>query len=397
MKKQLILFLTIILLDSCIEQFNVAAPEALSQLVVDGRITDAPGPYIVKLSKTKRLDDVISPPSTLSASAVMVFDNAGNSETLTEISAGTYQTSPTGIRGVVGREYFIRIETRDGKIYESLPEKISPSGTVDSIYYEFQKNISLAGNPNYQFRIFMDSQGEAEGENYFLWKLTGTYRVITSPELYIVLQPQILEPPPPPRKAPRPCSGFIYDNRLDRLNPVRPCECCTCWADLVDKKPIVNDNYVVANGQFNKIDMGVIPVEFWPFWDKTMVKVEQMSLSKSAHAYWKTIRDQKDGAASLFQPPFGKALSNIFLKNGKEEAQGFFQASSVSKKIIFLTSRDIPLGPGVIPPPPVIPPRYVPTGGSPIYEEFLSEPFVVRESCLNAFKHSTTQRPADWK
>ncbi|MFM9840596.1 MAG: DUF4249 domain-containing protein [Cyclobacteriaceae bacterium] len=397
MKKQLIFFFTFVLLDSCIDEFTIAAPDALSQLVVDGRITDAPGPYTVNLSRTKKLDDFISPRFTVSAKSVAIFDKNGNSEVLSETSSGTYQTSPTGIRGIVGREYFLRIETRDGKIYESIPEKINPSGTIDSVYYEFKKDVQLSGIAKYYFRIFIDSKVEPDGENYFLWKLTGTYRVTTSPELHILLQPELLEPPPPPKKTPRPCSGFIIDKRTGDLLKVGPCECCQCWANLVDPNPNVSDNQIVANGQFKKIEVGVIPVEFWPFWDKTMVTVEQMSLSKSTYSYWKTIRNQKVGATSLFQPAIGKATSNIFLKNGSEEVQGLFQASSISKKIIFLTSRDIPLGAGVIPPPPVIPPRYVPTGAPPIYEEFLSEPFVIRESCLNAFKHSTTQQPPDWK
>jgi hypothetical protein len=380
MKKSLILFFTLLVYDSCIDPLEIITPTSNFQLVVDGSITDAPGPYTVKLSRARKLVD-FSPPPTVLAKSVTIFDDLGNSEVLTETSTDVFQTNPTGIRGVIGREYFVRIELHNGKIYESIPEEIKPAGTVDSIYYEFQTKVSEKGTNSYQFRFFMNAQGEKDGENYFLWKMTGTYRVITSPKLYIVRSSDIY------LKRPRPCSGFVLDPDTNELVYVRPCECCQCWVDLVGEKPNVSDNYIVAGQKFNKVDMGVIPVEFWPFWDKVLINVEQLSLSQAAFSYWKTIQDQKEGALSLFQPSIGKALSNISLKNGNEEVQGFFYAAGVSKKKLFISVRDIPLGPAAIPPPP---------GLGPGRQDTIN-PYIVRESCLLAFKHSTTQQPPDWK
>ncbi len=388
----MILFFILLLYDSCIDRLKNFAPDSDSQLVVDGHITDAPGPYTIKLSRTRRVVD-FSPLATVSARKVTIFDNAGNEEVLTEIGAGIYQTSPSGIRGVIGREYFVRIETRDDKIYESIPEKINLSGTVDSVYYEFEQYKTEQGADKYQFRIFMDSKGEPDGQNLFLWKLIGTFRVVTVPKLYFYIVRGA------PLRDPRPCSGFILDQSINKLNYVRPCECCECWASLVDKIPNVSDNYLVSNSRFKKVDMGVIPVEFWPFWDKTMVKVEQLSLSKIAFDYFKIIRDQKEGATSLFQPAIGKALSNIFLKNGNEEVQGIFYAAAISKKILFLTAEDIPLGPSIIPPAPDIPPILYPRGDEPETESdfYSKDKSIIRESCIFAFRNSTTKRPLEWQ
>jgi hypothetical protein len=395
MKKFLILICLLILQDSCVDVFEYTSQEGPALLVVDGRITNAPGPYTIKLSRSQKLNE-LSTPKRVSAQSVSITDNTGLSETLTEISDGLYQTSPTGIRGEIGKSYKVRIELRDGKIYESIPEKITAAGVVDSIYYEFETINTEEGKKKYQFRIFMDSRGEPQADNYFLWKLTGTYRVVTSPELHIILGGKPEEPPARPKKDPRPCSGHIYDLRFDKLISVRPCECCECWADLVNNIPHISTINQGGNNQYKKIDVGTIPVEFWPFFDKTMVKVEQLSLTKSAYNFWKTVRDQKDGASSLFQPPLGKAISNIVPINGTDAAYGYFQASAVSKKIIFLKPNDIPLGSGVIPDPPSLPPRYIPTGGV-SYEEFITDPFIIRESCVGAFPHSTTQKPIEWR
>jgi hypothetical protein len=392
-KKSLALFITILIFDSCIDRLDIIAPDSNSQLVVDGHITDAPGPYTIKLSRTRKLVD-FSPLATVSAKRVTIFDNVGNSEVLTEIDASVYQTSLNGIRGVIGREYFVRIETRDDKVYESIPEKINPPGMVDSVYYEFEQYKTEQGIDKYQFRIFMDSKGEPEGENLFLWKLTGTYKVITSPDLHILLLQG-----PSIKRDPRPCSGAIIDGVTGELIYPNPCECCQCWVNQVDVIPSVSDNYLMASGQFKKVDMGIIPVEFWYFWDKTLVTVEQLSLSKIAFNYWKTVQDQKEGATSLFQPATGKALSNIFLKNGNEEAQGIFYASAISKKMVFLDATKIPLGVGVVPLAPALPPRYNPKPDHP--PEYIALWYtptsVVRESCLIAFRNSSTKQPPDWK
>lgn len=389
---QIILFASIILFDSCIDVLDYSSPNDSLQLVVDGFISDAPGPYTVRLSRTRRTADFL-PFISVSAKSVKIFDTDGNSEQLTEKDAGVYQTSPTGIRGQLGKEYFVRIELNDGKIYQSNPEKITPAGRVDTAYYEFEKIVSDKNITRYQFRIFMDSHGNTDGDNYFLWKLIGTYKVITSPELYIVLTR------PVPQKRPRPCSGFVLIPATNKLGYVHACECCQCWVNQVDSKANVNDNYIISNAEFKKVDMGVIPVEFWYFWEKTMVTVQQLSLSKSAYAYWKTVKDQEEGAQSLFQPSIGKARSNIHLTTGEEEVQGYFFAASIAKKVFFLSYLDIPVGPVAIPEPPALPPRFIPKPDDPqsLIDEYYTEPFVVRESCLLAFRHSTTEKPADWK
>lgn len=396
MRRPSFILLLLLLQDGCIDRFDFTPMESIDQWVVDGYISDAPGPYTVKITKTRKLTD-FSAPSGVSVKSLTLFDSDENNEALAEISPGVYQTSNTGMRGTIGKSYFIKIETSDGKIFESIPEKIEPAGRVDSIYYEFEKQTSEDEFVRYAFKIKMDSRGDSNTENFFLWKLTGIYRVITSPGLHIYFEKTpggtiII-------KDPRPCSGVVLNKQTNALSQIRPCECCECWANLVDVTPKVSNNQINANNTFKGIEVGSIPVEFWPFWDKTQVKVEQLSLSKNAFTFWKTIQDQQEGATSLFQPAIGKVATNIIHKNGNDQVQGIFYASSVASKSIFLTVKDIPLDPSILPQPPGLPPRYIPRPNDPpdYIAEYYTEPFVVRESCLNAFKHSTTVKPADWK
>src|SRR5271157_6079445 len=67
---------------------NVAPPA----LVIYGAISDSAGPYIVTLSKS---GSYFNPPvaNPVSGAAVTISDNAGNVDTLKEVTAGTYHTT----------------------------------------------------------------------------------------------------------------------------------------------------------------------------------------------------------------------------------------------------------------------------------------------------------------
>lgn len=362
MKRILFLLAIIVLIDSCVDRIDYNSADAATQLVVDGSISDSPGPYTVKLSRTRKILDFTST-KTVSASKVVISDNLGNSEILTEVSEGTFQTSPTGMQGVVGREYVLRVETRDGNVYESSPEKINPAGSVDTIYTSFERYQPLNGSPKYRFRVFANTTGVPNSNNYYRWKFTGTYKVETHPELRTVTAGEARIPAPPS------CSGYTK-----QLEQVAPCTCCTCWVDLINTIPVVSDTQLVEGGKFTNIEVGLLPVEYWTFFEKAQLQVEQISLSNAAYTYWKTVAEQKAGSSSLFQPAIGKVISNMTVKTGNSGVQGLFSAYSSSKKITFLYPTDIPVGSGAIPgaPPPIA------------------------ESCLAAFNFSRNQQPPTW-
>ncbi len=362
MKRIYFLLFVVLLIDSCVDRIDYNAADAATQLVVDGSISDTPGPYTIKLSRTRKILDFTST-KTVSASKVVISDNVGNSEVLTEIYEGTFQTSPAGIQGVMGREYTLRVETRDGNVYESSPEKITPAGSVDNIYTTFEKYQPLSGTPKYQFRVFANTTGDPATDNYYRWKFTGTYKVETHPEMRTVTAGEARIPDPPA------CSGYTKT-----LEQVGPCTCCTCWANLINTVPVISDTQLVSGGKFTNIEVGLVPVEYWTFFEKMQIQVEQISLSAAAYSYWKTVAEQKAGGSSLFQPAIGKAVSNMSVKTGTGGVQGLFSAYSSSKKIIFLYPSDIPVGVGAIPgaPPPIA------------------------ESCLAAFSNSTNQQPTTW-
>ncbi len=208
-------------------------------------------------------------------------------------------------------------------------------------------------------------------EKIFRWQFRGTYRVETHPELRTEPAGEGRVPAPPP------CSGWVY-NKFTRgpLTHIGPCECCECWPSLYEQYPLISDNSISLNGQFKNVEVGYVPVDYWEFYDKTMITVKQLSISQRELNYWKLARQQLVGSSSVFQPVTGKARSNIFVKDGSEEVLGFFTVAGVSKRILFIRRNNLP------------------TGYSNVIPQLDKQ---INESCLVTFKHSTNQQPADWK
>ena len=122
-------------LHGCEEPFDLNVQEGPSLLVVNGLITDQPGPYEITLTRTSEFS-IQSIILFETEAEVIITDDQGNSERLTEVSPGTYRTDSSGIRGVIGRSYSLSITTLDGEEYESQPDVLTAVTDIDSLYYE---------------------------------------------------------------------------------------------------------------------------------------------------------------------------------------------------------------------------------------------------------------------
>ncbi|MCE2893838.1 MAG: DUF4249 domain-containing protein [Flammeovirgaceae bacterium] len=373
MRKSISFILLLLVLDSCVERFEFSGAQGKPvEIVVDGVITDEPGPYTVKLSRTIQVGSTIGG-LTISNAKITVFSDEGESEIMGETSlSGTYKTSATGIRGVVGREYWIKIELPDGRVFESLPDKMDPTGQIDSVYYQFETSVAQNGSKSYGFRIFLDSRITRKENSFTRWRFDGVYGVKTLPEL---------NPVPGPSAdlcatLPLPCSGYAKNDN-GKLIAIGKCTCCDCWANQFEKKPTVIDNRSAS--EIKGLQVGFVPVNYYTFQDKYRVTVTQMSLSEKAYQYWLTFKEQKEGATSLFQPPYGKTESNLFKPSTSGKVVGIFHASAIVKRKIFIKKEtnnayllaEVPLN---------CDGRFGPAG----------------QSCLFTFPGSTNQKPDDW-
>jgi hypothetical protein len=379
----------ILIASACIDRldFEIELPQGIP-ITIDGNISNQPGPYRVKISTGSDIKSEVQTRQPLSVKRITLMDNEGNKEELTETDKGTYQTSATGMQGKVGGVYKIKVELLDGKIYESLPDTLLPPGTIQSLYHEFNLVRNSEGVGAYGFDIKVNSIGSAKEGGHYRWKMKGTFKAITQPERIPVL-------PPNTRSQ---CYPFLVNNsqRCNYLPPctglqntslprdmaefvrVGPCECCTCWYEVYNRLPILNNHLLpTSTNSYPNVDMGRIPLNEWIFMFKIYIEARQESISDAAFRFFASIKDQQEATGNIFLPITGKIPNNFIQLEGEPApVNGLFYASGLDIKMMQIIRDDVP-DQNLIP-------------------EIMFDEGVGWLSCLDLFPNATTTKPDFW-
>lgn len=142
--------LLLVIFSACQKVVDINLNSKSEQIVVEGSITDQPGPYRVKLTKTVNFSETnIFPP--VSGAVVRISDDIGNSETLTETTPGIYTGS--SLHGTPGRTYTLAIIS-NGKNYSATSTMSFPVG-IDTLTVE----KAFFGNTRFIGLQFQDTAG----------------------------------------------------------------------------------------------------------------------------------------------------------------------------------------------------------------------------------------------
>ncbi|AUD04183.1 hypothetical protein CWM47_21490 [Spirosoma pollinicola] len=104
---------------------------------------------------------------------VTIGDTLGNQEVLQQQTPGVYRTKPGDFQGVVGRSYKLLIQTKDGTLYESDPERLKDCPPIDRLYYEYQYDpIALTNDKANLWNVFVDTKDLATTGDFYRWEWT---------------------------------------------------------------------------------------------------------------------------------------------------------------------------------------------------------------------------------
>jgi hypothetical protein len=148
-----------VVLESCQEVVTVDLNKADPHIVIEGIISDQPGPYTVKVSKTGNYFEpsLYFPPVT--GARIIVTDDKGQRDTLKEADQGTYYS--TTLQGITGRTYSVSVVS-DGKTYNAIstmPVKV----LIDSFYAVVR--TGFRSEPGYD--IYVMFKDPPEPGNYY--------------------------------------------------------------------------------------------------------------------------------------------------------------------------------------------------------------------------------------
>jgi hypothetical protein len=360
MRPLLIFCVIVLIVDGCIDRFEVERIDNEPVILIDGMITNRPGPYQVILNYARNISQQLDVVDKVRQATIVLLDNGNISETLKEVSPGVYETKTT--QGTVGHQYQIQVSLTNGSTYESLPETLLPVGKMERVWYEFDAQIRPSVKPippSSGLNVYVDAVVLPEQAGMVRWRTTGTWENLTFPLERTIrsVDPrtgQVSDQPDPPK-----CSGFGFFS----------CTCCHCWMTNYDPEPLLSDP-LFHQQEVKRQFISFVPADPNVFYNKFHLKVEQLSVSKRIFEFWQGVKSQKHKGSDLFQTPVAKVTGNIKQISGITPVLGYFAASSLRDTSFFITRDAIPFK--------------------------LPYLRVVKESCLEGNPFATNVKPPFW-
>jgi len=179
MRKIFAILTITVLLSSCEKEISIDLNSSDPQIVIEGNITDAPAPYFVKITKTVNFSEGNNYPPVSNA-LVIISDNTGIADTLTETTAGLYKTNI--LYGQPAKTYYLSVTAEDKNYYavSAMPKKTN----LDTLHFTPFGGLS-GGNSYAAIPIFADPI--SYGNNYrFLLTVNGVLA-----KSYIVLNDNV--------------------------------------------------------------------------------------------------------------------------------------------------------------------------------------------------------------
>lgn len=308
----ILLGIGLLILGSCREEFWPDLKDFENMVVIDGLITDKPGPYEVKLSLSTSVQYPKFNP--LTNAVVEIFDSEGVSETLTEIEDGIYQTSPTGIQGKIGQSYRVVINTPGGRTYESEFQEIKEPVGIENIYAEVEV-IQTEDDfyPLYGYQFYLDTEMANSDTNYLTWRIYGDYKYRVD---YLI--------------------RYIYDKRQLKIFP-HPDSLYTCFGHEKINDLITMRTEDLTEPKLNRFPLNFVNTETKKLSIRYSLLVKQLSLTPEAYKFYSDLSDLNTQEGALYtQQPFQVRGNIINNKDPNEIILGYFLAAGITEKRIFV-------------------------------------------------------------
>ncbi len=323
-----IFILLTLVLTACIDPITLQQEGDVTVLVVEGGITTDFGPHSIKLTRSAQYGDVfVGEIKNELGAKLFIRDEFGNTVSLLENGNGVY-TTPATYSGEVGRKYTLVIITKDGVEYQSYPEILTKSPEIENVSVVYVdvpiKKEELGSTFISGVELYVTYKDPSEVDNYYKWETRGTYSLKTHPELYT--------PPRSQSPVPKACCELCYTTEKN-------------IAISISSDRFYNGNEFKSKVLFIEDD-GV------RFFEKYIVEIEQLSISKEAYEYYELLNNQLSIKGNIFDPPPATISGNIIgISNPDEAVVGYFRASDIARTEFHIYGDDLPR----VVPLPIIP------------------------------------------
>lgn len=319
MRKLFVLSLVVISFSGCIEDYDLYRDEIVPRLVVEGLVSNKPGPYYIRLTKSQTEsfngtssfdgDNAIA----VKGAQVIITDNINQIDTLipVDINLDEYTLDRFG--------YYKLIYDSFGKIIDTLFLKDPFAFNYNRGFYKTRHFVGIPGR-TYSLKVLSD--GKEYQANAFM------------PSVPDIDSVGFVKKDPEPGKSPivTPLLYFsepqgIKNYYLIQLNDevsIRSYSAGMLW-----QFSILSDEFLQPYVNGLNISQGETPrsIEYPIFWEGDSFYIALSSLTQNAYEYYKILLQQFKNDGGAYQPSPGSPPTNM--SNG---ALGYFRASAISEK-----------------------------------------------------------------
>ncbi|WP_051947462.1 DUF4249 domain-containing protein [Muricauda sp. MAR_2010_75] len=305
-----------VLINSCIEPFDVSYVNFESALVIDAVLTNDMKQQRIVLTRTYEFEE--EGPSAESNANVTVMDSNGNTYTFSDSENGVY-FSDQAFAAELGVEYQLSITTQDGRAYGSEPVQLTTgTTTIDQITAERITNDFGEDG----MAIFVDSYDPTGNSVNYRYEYEETYRVVAPDWNFLTLIGD-----------PQGGCGVLEAVNEDYKE--------VCYPTAFSNRIILTNTKDLAEDRVNQFRVRFIDRNNYIISYRYSILVRQYVESNEAYTFYRTLGEISTTENLFSQLQTGFLQGNVFSReNRDEQVLGYFDVSAVDEKRIFFNYSD---------------------------------------------------------
>lgn len=302
------LFAISFMIVSCVEIYAPAIVENNPKYLVVNGLLNLNGPTEISLTYSTNISSAEGPPAATRA-FVQIQDSENQTYTLTETAEGIYTAGPDLVPNTE-RKYRLHILTADNKEYLSdfVPWKRTPPiGSISLRARAEGVDINISTH---------DPAGESK---YYKWNFIETWEYNARYlSLYRMVEGVLLPKDP---------GEYAY----------------TCYTTAPNDGVLIESTVRLNEDRVNDFTLTTIPPASIKVSRKYSIVIRQSVLTEEAYQYMELLRNNTEQIGGLFDPLPSQIQGNIYcISDPDDKAIGFFIATSIEEKRIFIQPEDLP-------------------------------------------------------
>lgn len=293
---------------SCKKPYNPPAIKVDNKfLVIDGvLVNSADSPSVFTLSKTVKLTDTTFSSFPETGATVSVEGKNGEIFNFAEEPGGIYKANHIILNNA--EQYHLKIQTANGNQYESGYVDVKQTPPIDSITWQQQNDVM----------IYLDTHDPLNNTKYYRWDYTETYQYEAP------LQAELSHD-----------NGNLF--YVDSTN-----QTFDCWRSVNSTEILLSTSIALNKDVISKAPITIVPKNSQKITIRYSILVRQYAITPEAYQYLEILKKNTENLGSIFDAQPSQLVGNFHsVKNPSELVIGFFSASSVQEKRLFITKYDV--------------------------------------------------------